>query len=64
MRKILFCREYDCLGVIIDDDAKHTKDIKRRIEQGRIAVRRLNEIWKNMLKRITLRMYDTIVKSI
>ena len=42
--KVLPYSQFNYLGVIIDEDGKATKDIKRRIQQGRIVVNRLNGI--------------------
>ena len=59
-RKILPWREYNYGGVIVDNDGKDTKDIKRRIQQGRTEVKRLNGLrWsKNISKHINLRVYN------
>ena len=62
MGKILPCREYNYLGLITDEDGKDNKDIKRRIQQGKIVVKRLSGIQRNktISNHIKLRIYDTV----
>lgn len=61
--KISGCNKYNYLDVTINKDGKDTEDIRNRIKQGRIAMKKLNRV-KNISKSTKLRIYDAIVKSI